>query len=81
MRSASIIPTFIILLPNFSHKCNFAKHTMQELEFLDWVKRVYNHLFGTTGVACVNTNRNFIGIEQDEGYFKIAQDRINEAKQ
>lgn len=32
---------------------------------------------GTTGVACVNTNRNFIGIEKDEGYFKIAQDRIN----
>ena len=36
---------------------------------------------GTTGVACVNTNRNFTGIEQDEGYFKIAQDRINKAKQ
>ena len=36
---------------------------------------------GTTGVACVNTNRNFIGIEQDEDYFKIAQDRINEAQQ
>ena len=35
---------------------------------------------GTTGVACVNTNRKFIGIEQEEGYFKIAQDRINEAK-
>ena len=34
---------------------------------------------GTTGVACVNTNRNFIGIELDEGYFKIAQDRINQA--
>ena len=32
---------------------------------------------GTTGVACVNTNRNFIGIEKDEGYFKIASDRIN----
>ena len=31
---------------------------------------------GTTGVACVNTNRNFIGIELDEGYFKIAQSRI-----
>ena len=31
---------------------------------------------GTTGVACVNTNRNFIGIEMDEGYFEIAQDRI-----
>ena len=34
---------------------------------------------GTTGVACVNTNRNFIGLELDEGYFKIAQDRINQA--
>jgi site-specific DNA-methyltransferase (adenine-specific) len=32
---------------------------------------------GTTGVACVNTNRNFIGIEMDEKYFKISQDRIN----
>lgn len=31
---------------------------------------------GTTGVACVNTNRKFIGIELDEGYFKIANDRI-----
>ena len=34
---------------------------------------------GTTGVACINTSRNFIGIELDEGYFKIAQDRINQA--
>ena len=31
---------------------------------------------GTTGVACKNLNRNFIGIELDEGYFKIAKDRI-----
>ncbi len=31
---------------------------------------------GSTGVACKNTNREFIGIEKDEGYFKIAQDRI-----
>jgi len=34
---------------------------------------------GTTGVACVNTNRDFIGIEMDEWYFKIAHNRINEA--
>ena len=34
---------------------------------------------GTTGVACVNTGRQFIGIERDPGYFKIAQDRINNA--
>ena len=31
---------------------------------------------GSTGVACVNTNRNFIGIELDEKYFKIAKKRI-----
>ena len=31
---------------------------------------------GTTGVACVNTNRKFIGIELDEDYFRVAKDRI-----
>ena len=32
---------------------------------------------GSTGVACKNTNRSFIGIEKDEAYFKIAEQRIN----
>ena len=32
---------------------------------------------GTTGVACVNINRKFIGIELDEGYYKIASERIH----
>jgi DNA modification methylase len=32
---------------------------------------------GSTGVACKNTNRSFIGIEKDEHYFKIAEQRIN----
>ena len=31
---------------------------------------------GTTGVACTNLNRNFIGIEKEEKYFKIAENRI-----
>ena len=35
---------------------------------------------GSTGVACVNTNRNFIGIERDPTYFQIAKDRIEEAQ-
>ena len=35
---------------------------------------------GTTGVACMNTERKFIGIELDDNYFKIAEDRINKAK-
>jgi len=33
---------------------------------------------GSTGVACVNTNRNFIGIEKDEIYFGVAQKRIED---
>ena len=32
---------------------------------------------GSTGVACKNTNRNFIGIEKDDKYFEIAEKRIN----
>ena len=35
---------------------------------------------GTTGVACRNLNRNFIGIELDKKYFKIAKRRIRNAK-
>ena len=31
---------------------------------------------GTTGVACKNLNRNFIGIELDEKYFNIAKERL-----
>lgn len=33
---------------------------------------------GSTGVACLNTNRKFIGIEKDDNYFKIAKNRIEE---
>lgn len=36
---------------------------------------------GTTGVACVQTGRNFIGCEIDPGYFAIAERRIKEAQQ
>ena len=34
---------------------------------------------GSTGVASLNTNRKFIGIEMDENYFNIAESRINQA--
>ena len=36
---------------------------------------------GTTGVACAQTGRNFIGIEIDPGYFAIAEKRIHDAEQ
>jgi site-specific DNA-methyltransferase (adenine-specific) len=36
---------------------------------------------GTTGVACMNTGRNFIGIKRDDKYFEIAKARITEASE
>ena len=36
---------------------------------------------GSTGVACMNTNRRFIGIELEENYFNIAVDRVQNAVQ
>lgn len=36
---------------------------------------------GSTGVACANTGRHFIGIERDPGYFEIARSRIEQAHQ
>ena len=44
---------------------------------LVWVKELGS---GSTGVACVNTDRNFIGMELDHGYFETAQRRIQEAQ-
>lgn len=35
---------------------------------------------GTTGVACINLNRNFIGMENNEKYYRIAVKRINDAQ-
>ena len=35
---------------------------------------------GTTGIACLNTNRKFIGMELDDTYFEIAKKRIEEAR-
>jgi len=39
---------------------------------------VLDNTFGScsTGIACLNTNRNFIGMELDEGYFNIAKQRV-----
>ena len=36
---------------------------------------------GSTGVACLNTNRKFIGIELDKDYFEVAKNRINSIKE
>lgn len=62
--------------------------TQKPVDLCEWLIRTYSNEndtvldncmgSGTTGVACINTNRNFIGIEIDDGYFNIAEQRINE---
>ena len=63
--------------------------TQKPVELMEYLIRTYSNEgqvvldnsmgSGTTGVACMNTGRCFIGIERDEGYFKIAQKRIETA--
>lgn len=63
--------------------------TQKPVDLLEYLIRTYtneNDLVldftmgsGSTGVACINTNRRFIGIEIDEKYFNIAKDRIETA--
>ncbi len=65
--------------------------TQKQLALMEWILVNYTHEgdtildpfmgSGTTGVACVKTGRNFIGIELDEKYFKIAERRIHDAQQ
>lgn len=61
--------------------------TQKPVELMEWLVKTYTNEgdsvidftmgSGTTGVACVNLNRDFIGIEKDERYFSIAEERIN----
>ena len=71
-------------------KNGFLHPTQKPVDLLEYLIRTYTNEgetvldftmgSGSTGVACVNTNRNFIGIELDEGYFEIARKRIEEAQ-
>ena len=61
--------------------------TQKPVELLEWLIRTYSNEneivldntmgSGSTGVACMNTKRKFIGIEMEEKYFEIAKKRIS----
>ena len=63
--------------------------TQKPIDLLEYLIRTYTNEgetvldftmgSGSTGVACINTNRKFIGIELDENYFKTAKERIDKA--
>lgn len=70
-----------------SFNCEFGMHpTQKPVALMEYLIRTYTNEgdtvldntmgSGTTGVACQNTGRNFIGIERDPGYFTIACERM-----
>lgn len=83
-------PKSIIEFSNASQQ-NKLHPTQKPLALLEYLIKTYTNEgdtvldftmgSGTTGVACVNTSRNFIGIELDEKYFNIAKERIEKAEQ
>ena len=81
-------PVDVLNFSNANHK-NQKHPTQKPVDLLEYLIKTYTNEgetvldncmgSGSTGVACVNTNRHFIGIELDEGYFNIAKKRIEEA--
>lgn len=84
-------PTDIISFPCIFHTNEKQVHpTQKPVLLLEYLIRTYTNEgetvldptmgSGSTGVACVNTDRRFIGMELDAGYFQIAQERIQAAQ-
>lgn len=82
-------PKNIIKYSKYNKECNQLNRvhpTQKPVEILEYLIKTYtneNDLIldftmgsGSTGVACLNTNRKFIGIELDEKYFNIATERM-----
>ena len=73
----------------FQRPSNTVHPTQKPVALMEYLIRTYTHEgdvvldncmgSGTTGVACANTGRRFIGIERDDKYFAIASERIEAA--
>ena len=76
------------LLFNNSDKTKNVHPTQKPIALMEYLVKTYTNEgetvldncmgSGTTGVACINLNRKFIGIEMDETYFNIAKNRITQ---
>lgn len=83
-------PTNVIEISNASQQGK-VHPTQKPVALMEYLIRTYTNEgdtvldncmgSGTTGVACWNTNRSFIGIEMDKNYFEIAEKRINELEE
>ena len=82
-------PTSIVTFSK-PHPSKMLHPTEKSVDLCEWLIKTYTNDSetvldncmgsGSTGVACINMNRKFIGIELDEKYFNIAKNRIEEAK-
>ena len=82
------LPTTIVEISKDNYGKNVFHPTQKPVALFEYLIKTYTNEgdlvldncmgSGTTGVACKNLNRNFIGIELDPEYFKIAEKRINE---
>ena len=80
-------PTTVLDYPQKWRRQDQLHPTQKPVELMEFIVKSYSNEdevvldncmgSGTTGVACKNTNRQFIGIEMDDKYFKIADERIN----
>ena len=83
-------PVNIIELANCRNRKQNKHPTQKPVDLLEYLIKTYTNEgdtvldncmgSGSTGVACVNTNRNFIGIELDEHYFNIAKEQVKNIK-
>ena len=83
-------PKAILEFTKADNKDSKLHPTQKSLDLMEYLIKTYTNEgdtildncmgSGTTGVACINTNRNFIGIEMDAKYFEIAKKRIYEIR-
>jgi len=83
-------PTTVLDFPQQWRRQDQLHPTQKPLELLEWIINGYSNendtildnTFGscTTGIACINTNRNFIGIENNKEYFNISLKRVEEKR-
>lgn len=83
-------PSSVVLFNTVPNRVGKVHPTQKPVALMEYLIKTYTNKgetvldftmgSGTTGVACINTNRKFIGIERDKDYFDIAKNRIIEAR-
>ena len=83
-------PRSVLLFKSDKQKCSLHP-TQKPVALIEYLIKTYTNEgelvldnamgSGTTGIACLNTNRRFIGIEKDDKYFEIASNRIKNHNQ